>query len=109
MWRQSSTLPMSGGGTRATASRSRTAPVFDSTLRCEREAHAFPVLAQQLAGRDFKVALKWLATLQSGRRRRATNRKMALASVRRSNYTCGFPACSFHEDALPGGRARRCS
>jgi hypothetical protein len=31
---------------------------------------------------------------QSGRRRRA----YALASVRRSNCTCGFPACSFHED-----------
>ena len=30
---------------------------------------------------------------QSGRRRRA----YALASVRRSNCTCGFPACSFHE------------
>jgi hypothetical protein len=25
---------------------------------------------------------------------------LALASVRRSNCTCGFPACSFHEDAL---------
>jgi hypothetical protein len=31
----------------------------------------------------------------SGRRRRAC----ALASVRRSNCTCGFPACSFHEDS----------
>jgi len=31
---------------------------------------------------------------QSGRRRRAC----ALASVRRPNCTCGFPACSFHED-----------
>jgi hypothetical protein len=31
----------------------------------------------------------------SGRRRRAC----ALASVRRSNCTCGFPACSFHEGA----------
>ena len=30
----------------------------------------------------------------SGRRRRAC----ALASVRLSNCTCGFPACSFHED-----------
>src|SRR5229473_3699678 len=30
----------------------------------------------------------------SGRRRRAC----ALASVRRPNCTCGFPACSFHED-----------
>jgi len=30
-----------------------------------------------------------------------------LASVRRSNCTCSFPACSFHEDSLPGGRARR--
>ena len=35
----------------------------------------------------------------SGRRRRAC----ALASVRRSNCTCGFPACSFREDsAMPG-------
>ena len=32
----------------------------------------------------------------SGRRRRAC----ALASVRRSNCTCGFPACSFHEDVF---------
>ena len=24
----------------------------------------------------------------------------ALASVRRPNCTCGFPACSFHEDSL---------
>jgi hypothetical protein len=32
---------------------------------------------------------------QSGRRRRA----VALASVRRSNFTCRFPAYSFHEDA----------
>jgi hypothetical protein len=32
---------------------------------------------------------------QSGRRRRA----VALASVRRSNCTCRFPAYSFHEDA----------
>jgi hypothetical protein len=24
----------------------------------------------------------------------------ALASVRRSNCTCGFSACSFHEDSL---------
>ena len=24
----------------------------------------------------------------------------ALASVRRSNCTCGFPACSFHEDSF---------
>ena len=37
--------------------------------------------------------------LQSGRRRRAC----ALASVRRSNCKCGFPACSFREDsAMPG-------
>ena len=27
---------------------------------------------------------------------------LALASVRRSNCTCGFPACSFHEDSLAG-------
>jgi len=32
----------------------------------------------------------------SGRRRRAC----ALASVRRPNCTCGFPACSFHEDSI---------
>src|SRR6516164_1707125 len=44
---------------------------------------------------------RWLghavfAALQvSGRRRRAE----ALASVRRSNCTDGFPVCSFHEDA----------
>ena len=25
---------------------------------------------------------------------------LALASVRRSNCTCGFPACSFHEDSF---------
>ena len=25
---------------------------------------------------------------------------LALASVRRPNCTCGFPACSFHEDSL---------
>jgi hypothetical protein len=25
---------------------------------------------------------------------------LALASVRRSNWTCGFPASSFHEDPL---------
>jgi len=34
---------------------------------------------------------------QSGRRRRAC----ALASVRRPNCTCGFPACSFHQDTWP--------
>ena len=33
----------------------------------------------------------------SGRRWRAC----ALATVRRSNCTCGFPACSFHEDSGP--------
>lgn len=27
---------------------------------------------------------------------------LALASVRRSNCTCGFPAYSFHEDSLAG-------
>ena len=32
----------------------------------------------------------------SGRRRRA----YALASVRRSNCTDGFPVCSFHEDCF---------
>src|SRR5882724_5570742 len=36
----------------------------------------------------------------SGRRRRA----VALASVRRSNCTCRFPAYSFHEDGLERGR-----
>jgi hypothetical protein len=36
-------------------------------------------------------------TESSGRRRRAC----ALASVRRPNCTCGFPACSFHEDTGP--------
>jgi hypothetical protein len=25
---------------------------------------------------------------------------LALASVRRSNWTCGFPASSFHEDVF---------
>jgi hypothetical protein len=39
---------------------------------------------------------------QSGRRRRA----VALASVRRSNCTCRFPAYSFHEDARKRGRER---
>src|SRR6516225_1662775 len=34
---------------------------------------------------------------QSGRRRRVCT----LASVRLSNCTCGFPACSFHEDSRP--------
>src|SRR5436305_8032098 len=34
---------------------------------------------------------------------------ITLASVRRSNCTCSFPACSFHKDSLLGGRARRCS
>src|SRR5216684_2927628 len=38
--------------------------------------------------------LTWLQSCQSGRRRRA----VALASVRRSNCTCRFPAYSFHED-----------
>src|SRR5215472_4202005 len=33
--------------------------------------------------------------IQSGRRRRVCT----LACVRLSNCTCGFPACSFHEDA----------
>src|SRR5229473_3745767 len=36
----------------------------------------------------------------SGRRRRACT----LASVRRPNCTCGFPACSFHEDSTTRGR-----
>ena len=36
-------------------------------------------------------------TLKSGRRRRVCT----LASVRLSNCTCGFPACSFHEDSRP--------
>ena len=34
---------------------------------------------------------------ESGRRRRVCT----LASVRLSNCTCGFPACSFHEDSRP--------
>jgi hypothetical protein len=37
-----------------------------------------------------------VASPLSGRRRRAD----ALASVRRPNCTCRFPACSFHKDAL---------
>jgi hypothetical protein len=28
---------------------------------------------------------------------------LVLASVRRSNCTCGFPACSFHEDSFVRG------
>ena len=39
----------------------------------------------------------------SGRRRRAC----ALASVRRSNCTCRFPAYSFHEDSVVPGCQRR--
>src|SRR6516165_6059803 len=31
-------------------------------------------------------------------------RLLTLASVRRSNCTCGFPACSFHESATTKGR-----
>jgi hypothetical protein len=32
----------------------------------------------------------------------ARNLTITLASVRRSNSTCGFPACSFHEESLCG-------
>jgi hypothetical protein len=34
-------------------------------------------------------------------------RAYALASVRRSNCTCGFPACSFHEDSATPRCKRR--
>src|ERR1035437_5736199 len=44
-------------------------------------------------GYEATQAKRWLKC-QSGRRRRA----YALASVRRSNCTCRFPAYSFHED-----------
>ncbi len=71
----------------------------DFILRCARSQLA-PVV------RCVAVPLHWSAlsfivktfsgaTRLSGRRRRAC----ALASVRRSNCTCGFPACSFHEGA----------
>ena len=39
----------------------------------------------------------------SGRRRRAC----ALASVRRPNRACSFPAHGFHEDSTSRGRKRR--
>src|SRR6516165_10933750 len=45
--------------------------------------------------RDFNPPDQRAAQRTSGRRRRA----VALASVRRSNCTCRFPAYSFHEDA----------
>src|SRR5215472_6112250 len=45
--------------------------------------------------RDTRQADAVVQLCQSGRRRRA----VALASVRRSNCTCRFPAYSFHEDA----------
>src|SRR5260370_26714967 len=44
---------------------------------------------------DFSVTSFHLLQV-SGRRRRAC----ALASVRRSNCTDGFPVCSFHDEAL---------
>jgi precorrin-6B methylase 2 len=43
------------------------------------------------------VEVRHASVSQSGRRRRAC----ALASVRRPNCMCGFPACSFHEDTEP--------
>src|ERR1039458_7449764 len=46
--------------------------------------------------RDFNPPEQRAAQHTSGRRRRAC----ALASVRRSNCTDGFPVCSFHEDCL---------
>src|SRR5229473_555651 len=46
------------------------------------------------ADRFLKLASTAVVRCQSGRRRRA----YALASVRRSNCTCRFPAYSFHED-----------
>src|SRR5216683_6828742 len=47
------------------------------------------------ADRFLKLASTAVVRCQSGRRRRA----YALASVRRSNCTCRFPAYSFHEDS----------
>lgn len=47
-----------------------------------------------------RAASELVLQCQSGRRRRAD----ALASVRRSNCTCRFPAYSFHEDT----REREC-
>jgi hypothetical protein len=44
-----------------------------------------------------------LAATLSGRRWRAD----ALATVRRSNCTCGFPACSFHKGSVPLRRKGR--
>ena len=45
---------------------------------------------------------RYPASPLSGRRRRA----VALASVRRSNWPCGFPATSFHKGSL-GARFKR--
>jgi hypothetical protein len=45
-----------------------------------------------------RVGARALATILSGRRRRTGG--PALASVRCSNCTCEFPACSFHEDSV---------
>ncbi len=46
--------------------------------------------------KDFNLPEQRAAQHTSGRRRRAC----ALASVRRSNCTYGFPVCSFHEDCF---------
>ena len=45
----------------------------------------------------------YLAATLSGRRWRAD----ALATIRRSNCTCGFPACSFHKGSVPLRRKGR--
>jgi len=63
------------------------------------------VTARQLAHHPYNGFVARLHPLRypprirpkSGRRRRVCT----LASVRLSNCTCGFPACSFHEDSRP--------
>jgi hypothetical protein len=51
-----------------------------------------PAFLDRVCSSDHR--LRQEVDLLSGRRRRAC----ALASVRRPNCVCGFPACSFHED-----------
>ena len=67
---------------------------FDgSRIRCLRASvrHFLVWLGQE----DIDIGV--IDDAVSGRRRRAPR---ALASVRRSNGTCGFPAYRFHEDVF---------
>jgi hypothetical protein len=68
----------------------------DDGVRARVETRVQDIYARLKAGTYQAPPVRGFPALRvSGRRRRAE----ALASVRRSNCTDGFPVCSFHEDA----------